>query len=130
MPGASPEAEESTAGTAGTVGTTGTTGTDEAAKPGGGDAAKSGPEAKPGGETGSKPGTTSGGSSSEDMPPGEACALAPKHLQIAIKGIQSEFVAGADWSGSSITVTNTSDKAMERVRPASYISSAEIVDRH
>ncbi|UJB45892.1 hypothetical protein [Streptomyces sp. A1-5] len=55
--------------------------------------------------------------------------LAPKRLQVAIAGIQAEFVAGVDWSRSSITVTNTSDKAMERVRPARYISSAEIVDR-
>ncbi|GAU69300.1 hypothetical protein SSP35_11_01190 [Streptomyces sp. NBRC 110611] len=48
---------------------------------------------------------------------------------MAIEGLQSEFIAGADWSLSSITVTNTSDKAMEKVRPKPYISSAEIVDR-
>ncbi|MCR8575216.1 cell wall protein [Streptomyces sp. Isolate_219] len=57
------------------------------------------------------------------------CESAPKHLQMAIKGLQSAFTAGADWSHSSLTVTNTSDKAMEKVRPRPYISSSEIVDR-
>ncbi|MYT18113.1 hypothetical protein YWIDRAFT_07779 [Streptomyces sp. SceaMP-e96] len=57
------------------------------------------------------------------------CASAPKHLQMAIKGLQSAFIAGAGWSHSSLTVTNTSDKAMEKVRPRPYISSSEIVDR-
>ncbi|WP_414507895.1 cell wall protein [Streptomyces sp. NEAU-L66] len=57
------------------------------------------------------------------------CASAPKHLQMAIKGLQSAFIAGAGWSHSSLSVTNTSDKAMEKVRPRPYISSSEIVDR-
>ncbi|MER6048004.1 LAETG motif-containing sortase-dependent surface protein [Streptomyces sp. NPDC001793] len=105
------------------------TGGTGAAKPGAEGGAEPGPETKSGKETGGTPATTSGGGSSDgDMPPGEQCALAPKHLNMAIKGLRSEFVAGADWSLSSITVTNTSDKAMERVRPAPYISSAEIVD--
>ncbi|MFF4606511.1 LPXTG cell wall anchor domain-containing protein [Streptomyces sp. NPDC001339] len=84
-------------------------------------------------ETGTKPDSTSestpDGSASEERPPGGDCASAPKYLRMAIKGLQSEFIAGADWSLSSITVTNTSDKAMEKVRPQPYISSAEIVDR-
>ncbi|MEV0370496.1 LPXTG cell wall anchor domain-containing protein [Streptomyces sp. NPDC050636] len=106
-----------------------TTETDGAAKPGAGNDTKPTPDAKPGEETGTKPGPTPGGSSSEERPPGEDCASAPQHLKMAIKGLQSEFVAGADWSPSSITVTNTSDKAMEKVRPQPYISSREIVDR-
>ncbi|MCW7986889.1 cell wall protein [Streptomyces sp. SID8375] len=57
------------------------------------------------------------------------CASAPKHLRMAIKGLQSAFIAGAGWSHSSLSVTNTSDKAMEKVRPRPYISSSEIVDR-
>ncbi|MGW7637780.1 LPXTG cell wall anchor domain-containing protein [Streptomyces decoyicus] len=114
-----------------------TAGTDEATEPGaandaGNDAGKStkpAPDAKPGEETGTEPGATSGGSSSGEVPPDGQCESSSQHLQMAIKGLQSGFVAGAGWSNSAITVTNTSDKAMEKVRPQPYISSAEIVDR-
>ncbi|WP_411133202.1 cell wall protein [Streptomyces sp. C10] len=87
------------------------------------------PDARPAKEKGTKPGTKPGGTSSADTPPDEPCASTPKHLQMAIKGLQSAFIAGADWSHSSLTVTSTSDKAMEKVRPRPYISSSEIVDR-
>ncbi|WP_327706138.1 LPXTG cell wall anchor domain-containing protein [Streptomyces decoyicus] len=107
-------------------------GTDEATKPGAGNHAgnhtQPAPDAEPGKETGTESGTTPGGSSSEEVPDGQ-CETAPQHLRMAIKGLQSGFVAGAGWSNSSITVTNTSDKAMKKVRPQPYISSAEIVDR-
>ncbi|WP_030988228.1 LPXTG cell wall anchor domain-containing protein [Streptomyces sp. NRRL S-1813] len=125
---------EGATGPGGSSGTRGPTAeTDEATKPGAGNGAGNGtkpvPDAKPGKETGTEHGTTSGGSSSEEVPPDGQCESSSQHLQMAIKGLQSGFVAGAGWSNSSITVTNTSDKAMEKVRPQPYISSAEIVDR-
>ncbi|MFJ5679635.1 LPXTG cell wall anchor domain-containing protein [Streptomyces sp. NPDC093097] len=86
------------------------------------------PEAKPDQASGSNSVESSGGSS-DDSPPGPHCESAPTYLQMAIKGLPSGFVVGADWSQASITVTNTSDKAMERVRPQPYIASSEIVDR-
>ncbi|MFC9233812.1 cell wall protein [Streptomyces decoyicus] len=119
-----------TGGPAAEAGETGETSeTSGATKPGAGNDAKPAPDAKPGKETGTAPGTTPGGSSSEEVPPDDQCESAPRHLRMAIKGLQSGFVAGAGWSSSSITVTNTSDKAMEKVRPQPHISSAEIVDR-
>ncbi|MGW2023075.1 LPXTG cell wall anchor domain-containing protein [Streptomyces decoyicus] len=121
-------------GTGSPTAETGETGeTGEATKPGAGSDTEPAPDAKSGAksgqEAGTKPGTTPGGSSSEEVPPDEQCETAPTHLRMAVKGLQSGFVAGAGWSNSSITVTNTSDKAMEKVRPRPYISSAEIVDR-
>ncbi|MER7985205.1 LAETG motif-containing sortase-dependent surface protein [Streptomyces noursei] len=114
------------------------TGTDDAGQSGAGADAKPAPEAQPakesGTDAGSKSDPKSGANSgsvtggSEDTGPGSSCEISPAHLQMAIKGLQSEFVAGADWSQSSITVTNASDKAMDKVRPQPYISSAEIVD--
>ncbi|MFD0169106.1 cell wall protein [Streptomyces decoyicus] len=122
-----PEGATGPAESSGTGGSTAQTG--EATKPGAGNDTKPAPDAKPGQETGTEPGTTPGGSSSEEVPPDGQCETEPKHLQMAIKGLQTGFVAGAGWSNSSITVTNISDKAMEKVRPRPYISSAEIVDR-
>ncbi|MFH8347805.1 LPXTG cell wall anchor domain-containing protein [Streptomyces sp. NPDC018045] len=90
---------------------------------------------EPGQETGSQPGqdpraetgTTPGGSTSEDTSSGGECEVGTGRLQMAIKGMQTEFVAGADWSHSSLTLTNTSDEAMDRIRPEPFITSSEIV---
>ncbi|MFE7288190.1 LAETG motif-containing sortase-dependent surface protein [Streptomyces noursei] len=110
------------------------TGTGDAGQSDAGDVAKPAPGAQPDKQSGtdadSQPGPKSGSATggSEDTGPGPSCAISPEHLQMAIQGLQSEFVAGADWSQSSITVTNASDKPMDKVRPQPYISSAEIVD--
>ncbi|MFE7315983.1 LPXTG cell wall anchor domain-containing protein [Streptomyces sp. NPDC057555] len=115
-----------------------TTAADGAAEPGTGSGDQPTPEATPdkGPTPEAKPDQASGtnsvgvsGGSSDDSPPGAHCESTPRYLQMAIKGLPSGFVAGADWSQASITVTNTSDKAMERVRPQPYIASSEIVDR-
>ncbi|MFJ5952414.1 LAETG motif-containing sortase-dependent surface protein [Streptomyces noursei] len=118
------------------------TGTGDAGQPDAGDVAKPAPGAQPDKQSGtdadsqpgpkseprSGPNSGSATGGSEDTGPGPSCAISPEHLQMAIQGLQSEFVAGADWSQSSITVTNASDKPMDKVRPQPYISSAEIVD--
>ncbi|WP_241746170.1 hypothetical protein [Streptomyces lydicus] len=71
-----------------------------------------GPAKETGTKPGTKPGATPGGSSSADTPPDEPCESAPKHLQMAIKGLQSAFIAGADWSHSSLTAREPQCKAL------------------
>ncbi|MFK8850650.1 LPXTG cell wall anchor domain-containing protein [Streptomyces sp. Ac-502] len=75
-----------------------------------------------------EPGTTAGGSRSGDDGPSGECEVEAGRLRMSIEGWQSDFVAGAGWSRSSIKITNTTDKAMDRIRLRPLAYSFETVD--
>ncbi|MFI2236032.1 LPXTG cell wall anchor domain-containing protein [Streptomyces chrestomyceticus] len=98
------------------------TGKDTTTQPGKGTGTQPGQDPK------TEPGTTTGGSKSEDDEPSGECDVEAGSLQMSIEGWQGDFVAGAGWSRSSIKISNTTGKAMEKIRLEPLAYSFEPVD--
>ncbi|MFI2241682.1 hypothetical protein [Streptomyces chrestomyceticus] len=59
----------------------------------------------------------------------ETCAFASDQLRVAVDKVPAQLVAGGAWTRFSMTLGNTTGKAMEQVQPFLHVSSSEDVDR-
>lgn len=60
---------------------------------------------------------------------GRSCAFESDQLRVAVQGLPRRLAAGGAWSTFSMTLANTTGKALEKVQPFLYVSSAKDVDR-
>ncbi|MFF9024418.1 LAETG motif-containing sortase-dependent surface protein [Streptomyces eurythermus] len=70
-----------------------------------------------------------GGAGVPDDPHGRACAFESDQLRVAVHGVPAQLAAGGAWTPFSMTLTNTTGKALREVQPFLYVSSAQDVDR-
>ncbi|MEU2436968.1 LAETG motif-containing sortase-dependent surface protein [Streptomyces rubradiris] len=75
--------------------------------------------------TGQKP----GGGGAPDDPHGQSCAFESDQVRVAVHKVPARLAAGGAWTPFSMTLTNTTGKALGEVQPFLYVSSAEDVDR-
>ncbi|WP_399082222.1 LPXTG cell wall anchor domain-containing protein [Streptomyces sp. BBFR2] len=59
----------------------------------------------------------------------QSCAFESDQLEVAVKGLPRELVAGGVWSSFTLTLSNTTGKALEQVQPYLEMASSEQVDR-
>ncbi|GCD40753.1 hypothetical protein [Streptomyces paromomycinus] len=59
----------------------------------------------------------------------QTCAFASDQLRVAVNKVPPQLVAGGAWTRFSMTLGNTTGKAMEQVQPFLHVSSSEDVDR-
>ncbi|MFF8789392.1 LPXTG cell wall anchor domain-containing protein [Streptomyces sp. NPDC015125] len=75
-------------------------------------------------------GATGGGKDAGDSDgAGQPCAFESDQLHVAVRGLPHQLAAGGAWTPFSMTLTNTTGKALEEVQPFLLVSSAEDVDR-
>ncbi|MFD9812005.1 hypothetical protein [Streptomyces sp. NPDC059080] len=75
-------------------------------------------------------GATGGGKDAGDSDgAGQSCAFESDQLQVAVHGLPRQLAAGGAWASFSMTLTNTTGKALAEVQPFLVVSSAEDVDR-
>ncbi|MFF5441090.1 LAETG motif-containing sortase-dependent surface protein [Streptomyces achromogenes] len=70
-----------------------------------------------------------GGSGAPDDPHGRPCAFESGQLRVAVHGVPAQLAVGSAWTPFSMTLTNTTGKALREVQPFLYVSSAQDVDR-
>ncbi|MEU7225782.1 hypothetical protein [Streptomyces chrestomyceticus] len=68
-----------------------------------------------------------GGESTEDQD--QTCAFASDQLRVSVGKVPAQLVAGGAWTRFTMTLDNTTGKAMEQVQPFLHVSSSEDVDR-
>ncbi|GCD32865.1 hypothetical protein OEIGOIKO_00583 [Streptomyces chrestomyceticus JCM 4735] len=59
----------------------------------------------------------------------QTCAFASDQLRVAVDKVPAQLVAGGAWTRFTMTLDNTTGKAMEQVQPFLHVSSSEDVDR-
>ncbi|MFF9670628.1 LAETG motif-containing sortase-dependent surface protein [Streptomyces eurythermus] len=70
-----------------------------------------------------------GGGGAPDDPHGQSCAFESDQVRVAVRGLPTQLVADGPWSPFSMTLTNTTGKTLNEVRPFLYITSAADLDR-
>lgn len=70
---------------------------------------------------------TKGGESTEGQD--QTCAFASDQLRVAVNKVPAQLVAGGAWTRFTMTLDNTTGKAMEQVQPFLHVSSSQDVDR-
>ncbi|CAL9312721.1 LAETG motif-containing sortase-dependent surface protein [Streptomyces sp. SudanB182_2057] len=74
-------------------------------------------------------GSAAGADAEADDPDGQSCAFESDQLRVAVHGVPARLAAGGTWSPFTMTLTNTTGKALGEVQPFLYVASAEDVDR-
>ncbi|CAL9579508.1 LAETG motif-containing sortase-dependent surface protein [Streptomyces sp. enrichment culture] len=74
-------------------------------------------------------GSAAGGGEEAGDPDGQSCAFESDQLRVAVHGVPARLTAGGAWSPFSMTLANTTGKALGEVQPFLYVASAEDVDR-
>lgn len=100
---------------------------DGAARPGPGKPPKAAGTAE--GTTGASHATGAGKDAGDSDGAGQSCAFESDQLQATVQGLPRQLTAGGAWTPFSMTLTNTTGKALEEVQPFLRVSSAEDVDR-
>ncbi|GGS01896.1 MULTISPECIES: LAETG motif-containing sortase-dependent surface protein [Streptomyces] len=84
----------------------------------------SGSRRKADGTTEEKP----GGTGAPDDPHGRPCAFESDQVRVALHGLPTQLVADGPWSPFSMTLTNTTGKTLNEVKPFLYMTYAAEVD--
>ncbi|MFD7669162.1 LPXTG cell wall anchor domain-containing protein [Streptomyces sp. NPDC059788] len=82
-----------------------------------------------GGSTGAGSATGGNKNAGDSDDAGQACAFESNQLQVAVRGLPRQLAVGGAWSPFSMTLTNTTGKALGEVQPFLQVSSGEAVDR-